>query len=301
MLRTVDSTGGDSENSVDPVATVAVAAAKEMELGKNVGGLLARALGPLFDEWGKDRADRYMVKRNAARVAERAKARLEGLDEASLRPVPMRVAMRILDESEYCDDEDQIVVEYLGGILASARQVDRNADIANSYAALISRLAVDHLRAHFIIYRCLHEAFRDDDPQFRASQFWHTLPVYIPYSVFLDSFGGDAENEQQELDDIWSALHWLHREGLVEGFQDADRWLAENPEKPNNGPGILVSRSVLGVEMYLWGLGKPGRSTELFEFSPGYFQIEGVSVPVGRATKAGVELQLPNPSDNGPE
>jgi hypothetical protein len=288
---------------VDPVTAVAAAAAKEMELGKSVGGVLSRALGPLADEIGKDLTDWYKTRkqRNTLRVVERANARLEGLDDASLRPVSMRVAMRLIDESTYCDDEDQIMVEYLGGILASARQVGRKSDIANSYAALISRLAVDHLRVHFVIYRCLHEAFRDDDPRFRALQFWHRLPVYIPYSVFFESFGDDTEDDQLGVADIWSSLHWLHREGLVEAFDEADEWLAKHPEKPNNGPGILVSRSVLGIEMYMWGLGKPGRSTDLFDFSPGDFQIDGMPVPVGRSTKAGVELQLSNPSDNGPE
>ena len=116
--------------------------------------LLKRVLGPSADTMGKFFADWFEIKtRNVIRIAEKADERLAQSKGNPEEAVPMRVAMRIFDEGAYCDDESEIVVEYLGGILASARRLGPKNDVANSYAAVVSRMAADHLFMHYMLYR----------------------------------------------------------------------------------------------------------------------------------------------------
>jgi hypothetical protein len=228
--------------------------------------------------------------RNVLRVANRADERLASIEESDRKDVPTRVAMRIFDEAAYCDDEDQVVVDYLGGLLASSRQLGRNSDLANSYAALISRLAIDHLRVHFVVYKCMHELYRGDNFNVYDSAMLGLRPVFVPYDVFADTFGEDV--------DVNGALYWLRREELIASFvAGPNEHIEKDPNRSVSGPGLTIGVTVLGMELYLWGLGRPGRAHELLGSGPGDFQLTDVSVPVARAVRGGPTLVVRFPAE----
>ncbi len=102
--------------------TAAVVSKKLLDGGDGTPGLLKRVLGPPADALG-DALARWVEFRtvNVGRVVEIADRKLSARgDQAG--EVPIRVGARILEEGSYCDD--QVVAEYLGGVLAVGQDGD---------------------------------------------------------------------------------------------------------------------------------------------------------------------------------
>jgi hypothetical protein len=137
----------------DPV-TGAVVLAKAMgsEQPEDVtaaGNLLTRLLGPSVDAFGAAlaRSVEYRT-RNFGRIAARAQAK--SLGDCN-RIVNTRVAFVMLEDGSLCDDE--LMAEYLGGVLAGARTPSGQDDRAVSWIKLISGLSAITIRAHYLLYR----------------------------------------------------------------------------------------------------------------------------------------------------
>lgn len=81
---------------------------------------LSRLVGPAADEVAEAfrRVTSYRL-RNVGRIKDNAEAKL-GKDLDSPGSVPSRLGFQLLNEGSYSDDE--IVVEYLGGVLASSSE-----------------------------------------------------------------------------------------------------------------------------------------------------------------------------------
>src|SRR3954447_16977596 len=117
-----------------------------------------KLIGPTLDLVGRDvlpgMAERGIE--NFGRVLQNGYSKL-GSKADEPGEVPPRVLRALLEEAPYAEDE--IVVEYLGGVLASARTGVARDDRAASYMALITRLSVYDLRMHYIGYHCAHRLF----------------------------------------------------------------------------------------------------------------------------------------------
>ena len=147
--------------------------------------LLVRILGPTADAVGTFLASWVEIRaRNALRVAEAADKRRAGLNQSETGNVPVRIAMRIFDEAAYLDERDHVVVDYLGGLLASANIAGSGAGTANSYAALISRMATDHLRVHYSVYRNFHALYRNRDFNVYDQDELDSLGVFVRTRIF---------------------------------------------------------------------------------------------------------------------
>lgn len=137
---------------VDPLSGAAVAKALSAAGGegaKETGRLLGRVLGPSADEIG-EALRRYTAFRvgNVARIAEKAESKGAGRGE---REVPPRVAHRLLEEGSYCDDE--LMVEYLSGVLAASSTPGGRDDRAVVWSDMVTGLSSLQVRAHFLLYR----------------------------------------------------------------------------------------------------------------------------------------------------
>src|SRR5205823_2957980 len=64
--------------------------------------------------------------------------------------VSPRVLKHIIDEGAFCEDE--MVAEYLGGILASSRQADGRDDRGVCFLNDIKSLSSYQVRTHYLIY-----------------------------------------------------------------------------------------------------------------------------------------------------
>lgn len=121
-------------------------------------GLVKRVLGPPADKIGEALAHYVEFRaQNTLRILEAAAAKTD-LDEPG--EIPPRVAGALLDAGSYCDDD--IMVEYLGGVLASARTPVGRDDRAARWTNLVTDLAAYDVRLHYVLYQAARDAWLDD-------------------------------------------------------------------------------------------------------------------------------------------
>lgn len=138
---------------LEPV-TGAVVLAKAMgatgsEAEKAAGNLLTRLLGPAVDEFAQALARSMAYRtRNFGRIAQKAEAKSRGGRDGI---VNTRVAFLMLEDGSLCDDE--LMTEYLGGVLAAARTPTGKDDRAVSWIKTITGLSALEARAHYLLYR----------------------------------------------------------------------------------------------------------------------------------------------------
>jgi hypothetical protein len=71
--------------------------------------------------------------------------------------VPSKVLKGILEEGAWCEEELQ--VEYFGGVLASSRSGISRDDRGATFNSIISRLSTYQLRTHYLFYHSTKKHF----------------------------------------------------------------------------------------------------------------------------------------------
>jgi len=115
---------------------------------------LGRMLGPTADYIGE--GVRSWSERRTANVQRVFAIAYRRLGDGINRPgaVPPRVLKAVLDEAQVAEDE--LVAEYLGGVLASSRTEVGRDDRAAAIARLISSLSSYAIRTHYLFYAATH-------------------------------------------------------------------------------------------------------------------------------------------------
>ena len=234
---------------------------------ERVFGGSVKEVGDALTRWTETRT------RNLGRVVENAARKTDPNGRGSVHP---RAALAIIEEAGWADDE--MVAEYLGGVLAGAKTEDHRDDRAVTYTAQIRRLSSYALTVHYLVYHALHKNTRLDTKHRvgeagpRAS-----LQVAIPGSVFIDAFQDD-----DLLHSLWPKIHHagrtLVRENLLDATNGATGWGAESvlPVWARTGElvGFHCTASMDGVDLYLWGMGAGGRPVNDL-FAPDLLEPEG--------------------------
>ena len=228
-------------------------------------GVGRRVLGPSLDELG-DSLRRLTARRlqNVGRVVKKANALTEGQpDEASPN---LRAAFSIFREAMVAEDE--VVADYLGGVLASAR-VD-GGDDAVAWTALIARMSSRELRTHYKLYAAVRQVgLGHTDLNLLDAPGRERLRSFIPYLEALKPLN------ELELMKFPFALTGLAREGLFDGSW---RFGALGPKGEDAGPGVEFAPSLTGLNLFTWGngLGDLSRFLEDRDLQP----LEGIEVPL---------------------
>ena len=115
---------------------------------QKVSSGLTRLVGPAADEVA-EALRRFTARKleNVSRVVENANSKVPS---GAVGTIPERIAFRMMEEGSYSDDP--LVVEYLGGVLASSKSPQGRDDRGNTMTALVARLSTYHLRVHYILY-----------------------------------------------------------------------------------------------------------------------------------------------------
>jgi len=276
---------------IDPVTGGGIGAG--LYLAKKTADGVQYLFGGLGDEvrealrrWGAVRL------RNVGRVVEIAD-RKSDYDANPDGAVPMRVGFRILQDGSYSQEE--MVLEYLGGVLASSRSVEAPAaDVGNSYVAMIAALADDHLRLHYVLYRSMQFKLHGAEHNlWDRNEATASLNFFVPNDVLIEtSLLGGEKPITDDPEELFGALDWLERDGLIdivaagslEYFQNAIQYLAPKDiiEAMTTG-GIITRPTALGASLYTWAFGKAGRVKEFFTTELQDFAISDLLVP-DRAT-----------------
>jgi len=219
---------------LDPV-TGAELAGGGVYLTRQVTKAIGRVIGPAVDEIAEAlRAYTAFRLRNVQRIAERAEAKQ--LKTGRKGNVPPRLAHRILEEGSYCDDE--LMTEYLGGLLAGSRSPSGRDDRAATLCALVTSMSTLQVRAHYILYRewaFLLHGRTDVNIGVTAGRGQATLVA--PTNVFASLL--DPEGTLGR-DVATHAITGLQRVGLL-----GDEWEMGNPDKMLKPPHPAPFRHLL--------------------------------------------------------
>jgi hypothetical protein len=188
-----------------------------------------------------------------------------------------RTAVKVLSEAAWNDDE--IVAEYLGGVLAAS---DPGDDAGVSVSALIGRLSGVHLRLHYIVYREIRRAWPTGEP-LRVYDEPHArrAAVKIPLADLI------AALPELPAGGLNNAIETLRHEHLIGAewsmTPDGEEW------------AYRVAPSGLGAELFLWGHGiHPPAGWRLVEPD---LEFDGLDVP----ETLGATLLQSRPASDRPE
>jgi hypothetical protein len=224
-------------------------------VAKKLLGESLDVVGEALARWTSTRLD------NVERIMHNAAGKSRtGLGDPAT--VPARVAMRIFEEGSYSDDD--VVIEYLGGVLASSRTQHGRDDRGNTWTRLVAGLSTYELRCHYVCYRLLREHVSGrEDINLHDMAGVANLGIYISHAEMDDAMAFSQGENPAVLRD--HSDYGLMRERLlagcwtgssVEGIQRV--W----PDAP--APGSIYRPSTWGVLLYMWAHGAGNMDLNLF-------------------------------------
>lgn len=237
-----------------------------------------KLLGPTADYLGQGLKD-FTQKRSETigRIFQKAESKLgDKLENAGV--VPPKILKAILDEGSFANDE--LAVEYLGGILASSRTEYGRDDRGARIAKVLDALSTYQLRTHYLIYATVRSVFADKGLSLNMTD-RPKMQIFIPLSGYLAAMDFSA-TEMKQLNVLLSHIFFgLHGDNLLEGaWQYGEKDHLINLYSNASEDGIICQPSSLGAELFLWAFGHSDKPLDyLFspEFSP---TVEGLFVPI---------------------
>lgn len=215
--------------------------------------ILTKVLGPSADYVGGEL--RGLIEKcniNLDQVFGNATSKLGERLEAPGGVSP-RVLKHVFDDGRFAEEE--IVVEYYGGLLAGSKTQSGKDDSAIPFLAKVQRMSAYQLRLHFLFYSELLRIHRDTPANLGSGVVWPKCALILPHAMFI------AALPQEELiqKDYWKimshAAAGLYNEGLVSSYEygpiESHRGLFEEP--PENG--IYLAPSFVGAELFMWAVG----------------------------------------------
>lgn len=234
-------------------------------------GLAMRMFGPFADEIGEAlrRWANYRF-RNVGRVIAKTVEKSSALDRGIVNP---RVARILLEEGSYCDDE--LMAEYLGGVLAASRTPSGRDDRAVTWSGLITSMSSLQVRAHFLIYRewaaRLHGTtdlnLGTDPGQISATtdfEFWEFASALV------------SDSDVRATEAVLHSVLGLIRIGLLgDTYAIGDReGLSVLDPEPRFAEVLRARPTPVGLEMYGWAQGLPGLTSQAFLSKAEVFALE---------------------------
>ncbi len=204
----------------------------------------------------------------------------------------MRIGMKLLSDGSFSDD--QYVIEYLGGILASSRSAQDRDDRGIVWSSLVSTMSSYAVMVHYIVYHEITRLLRHStvNPKIEKD-LWERGQVWMPWDLLCEAL--DFTDDEDSDGALSHSLIQLSRNGLVQvGWASGEpagvrQFYPNLPVERLERHGVLLALApaIAGLELYLWahGLGKePVDLSFRTEFA-----FEGVHIPSG-SRLVGVKL-----------
>lgn len=166
--------------------------------------------------------------------------------------VPPKVLKGIIEDGSYADDE--ITLEYYGGVLASSWSGISRDDRGATFLALIGRLSTYQLRTHYIMYKIVAALYKKSEIKIGIYEDRYKMVSYMPYSVYNKAMDYSQDEDKVVITD--GILIGLVRESLIENELLAGR--IETVKKGYDAAeeaGIVFIPSIAGFELFMWSHG----------------------------------------------
>ena len=252
--------------------------ASAAHLGKDA---IIKILGPTADYLGGELKE-FTKKRieNVGKIFSSAEKKL-GNKLDSPGQVPPKVLKVIINEGSFSDDE--ITLEYFGGVLASSRTEVGRDDRGSRLAKIIDNLSTYQIRSHYILYSTISEIFSNSKNSFGLSKNRKKMQLFLPFQDYFNAM----EFTPQELSNpqiLSHIFHGLRADGLIGntwrfGSQEVLKPIFRNTP----GDGIICTPSALGVELFLWAFGHGDQQLD-FLINTGFsMDIQGIPKSISNA------------------
>jgi len=243
------------------------------KVAEKILGPTAEYIGEQIKEWTEKRIN------NTARIFQNANSKLGDKinQEGNVSP---KVLKGILEDGAWCEEDLQI--EYFGGVLASSRGEVSRDDRGAYYTNLISKLTTYQIRTHYLFYHLIKKIFDGRPININDGNEWWDLQVYLPYSTYFEAMDFN-DIEYKEVWNILSHSTWgLNKEQLISDFSfgQKDHLIAKFPQA--NNEGIVFKPSKLGVELFLWANGYGKEEANIFFLSETKFKNDN-NIKIGEA------------------
>jgi hypothetical protein len=245
---------------------------------------IEKLLGPTAEYLGHGLRD-FAQKRaqNINRIFQNASSKLgEKLETPG--EVPPKVLKAVLEDGSFSNDD--LAVEYLGGILASSRTDNGRDDRGARIAKAVGSLSTYQLRTHYLVYSTIRALFSDSG-HVANMEGRPKMQIFIPFSGFISAMDF-SDTEQLEFGPLLSHIFFgLHGDNLIEGawqYGAKEGMMKMYPDATEGG--IICQPSAFGFEMLLTAFGHSNKPHE-YLFSPDFSPIvEGLlsSIPGACAT-----------------
>lgn len=234
---------------------------------------LNKMLGPTADYLGESIRD--FAQKRAENIG-----KIFGSAESKLGPkleqpgqVPPKVLKTIINEGSYSDDE--IAVEYFGGILASSRTEQGRDDRGARIGKTLDGLSIYQIRSHYIVYSLVRKLFKDSGYLFNMED-RPRMQMFIPWSAYILSMEFDQKEMNQLTSIVNHTFFGLSTDDLIETFQYGPKdYIQKHCPEATDG-GILVTPSAFGAELYLWGYGLGDKDLSYILNDQAFEDIKGI-------------------------
>ena len=230
---------------------------------------ISKILGPTYNYLGEEILA-YARKRieNIGQIFSNAEKKL---DDKLDRPgqVPPKVLKTIINEGSYADDE--IALEYFGGVLASSKTEVGRDDRGSRIAKTIDNLSAYQIRLHYLIYSTIAELYSNNGHSFNLPGTRRRLGLFMPFQDFVTAMAFTPEElgNGQLLNHI---IYGLDAEKLIDDVSYGTQEFLQKTYRRAPGAGLICVPSVLGAELFLWAFGHGDKKLDFLltnNFSPG--------------------------------
>lgn len=246
---------------------------------------ISKILGPTAEYLGNELKS-YAQKRigNVGKILSNTEKKL-GRKVDSPGRVPPKVLKTIINEGSYADDD--IAVEYFGGVLASSRTVVERDDRGARLAKLIDGMSAYQIRAHYLMYSTISELFSNTPNSFDLQENRKKMELFFPIQDYYVSMGFTQEefSNPQILNHIF---HGLATDGLIDSsWRFGPQSVLNEYVSGVPSSGIVCVPSAFGVELLLWAFGHGDKELNFLLTGDYSGEIKGIpkSVTNSIATK----------------
>jgi hypothetical protein len=245
--------------------------------------LAERFLGDTVDYLGgglKDFTERRV--NNLKDVIENAAGKLPPGELDRPGTVPPRVLKGVLEEGQFADSA--LAVDYLGGVLASARTETGRDDRGASLTALIGRLSAYQLRTHYAFYAAARPVLVGSDLNLgMQTQRQARAQFFMDWQVWATAMDLTAEEANSFTSIFRHTINGLIREQLLDDFYasgNVEHLRSSCMNRDFAQSGIVYELSPLGAELFGAAAGKQGDPYGFFLAPDESFTIPGIEVGV---------------------
>lgn len=267
-------------------------------LGSAIGGakVAEKILGPTSEYIGEQLKEWTEKKvKNTANIFKNAEKKLGNKINEDGKVSP-KVLKGILDDGAWCEEELQ--VEYFGGVLASSRTGVSRDDRGAYFVSLISRLSSYQLRTHFLLYKLVKKEFDGENINIQDGNEWPKLQIFLPFNTLYNAMDFTKE-EASDWNNLLAHSMWgLNKEELITGFSYGGLEHIKKKFKNSTDGGIIFQPTKQGVDLFMWAFGYGQKSPNDFFLKETEFPTD-LKIPIGEglSTKK-VDLRIESEKNN---